>query len=90
MDMNGMPPPTGYRCCDGCEADKLTAGEDTDAGIENYQEALRLFPPFRDDDGYTFGAVEVPCPDCDAVFSSAYVLHLFLGCDCGLWKGCQC
>lgn len=48
-------------------------GEDTDAGIENYQEALRLFPPFRDDDGYTFGAVEVPCPDCDAVFSSAYV-----------------
>ena len=59
-------------------------GEDTDAGIENFQEALRLFPPFRDDDGYTFGAVEVPCPDCDAVFSSAYVLYLLL-----LWLLCE-
>lgn len=73
--------------CDG--QDRLTAGwitgEDTDAGIENYQEALRLFPPFRDDDGYTFGAVEVPCPDCDAVFSSAYVSS----CARTAWKGCN-
>ncbi|KAE8354753.1 hypothetical protein BDV28DRAFT_71330 [Aspergillus coremiiformis] len=40
-------------------------------GVENYQEALRLFPPFRDDDGATLGAVDVRCPDCDAVFSSS-------------------
>ncbi|KAA8643317.1 uncharacterized protein ATNIH1004_010084 [Aspergillus tanneri] len=40
------------------------------AGIENFQEVVRLFPPFRDDDAATFGAVDVKCPDCDAVFSS--------------------
>ncbi|KAL4794433.1 hypothetical protein BDV19DRAFT_399414 [Aspergillus venezuelensis] len=38
--------------------------------VENFQEALRLFPPFRDDDGPTLGAVEVRCPDCEAVFTS--------------------
>ncbi|KAL4872109.1 hypothetical protein BDV12DRAFT_6703 [Aspergillus spectabilis] len=39
--------------------------------VESFQEALRLFPPFRDDDGATLGALEVKCPDCEAVFSSA-------------------
>ncbi|KAI9375845.1 hypothetical protein BJX61DRAFT_548625 [Aspergillus egyptiacus] len=39
--------------------------------VENFQEALRLFPPFRDDDGATLGVLEVRCPDCDAVFSSS-------------------
>ncbi|KAL5339735.1 hypothetical protein BJX70DRAFT_363011 [Aspergillus crustosus] len=39
--------------------------------VENFQEALRLFPPFRDDDGTTLGALEVKCPDCEAVFSSS-------------------
>ncbi|KAL4992841.1 hypothetical protein BDW68DRAFT_172866 [Aspergillus falconensis] len=38
--------------------------------VENFQEVLRLFPPFRDHDGTTLGAMEVECPDCDAVFSS--------------------
>lgn len=46
---------------------------DEEPGIENFQEALRLFPPFRDDDGFMLGTVEVKCPDCEAVFSSAYV-----------------
>lgn len=41
--------------------------------VENFAEALRLFPPFRDDDAATLGVPEVKCPDCDAVFSSAYV-----------------
>jgi hypothetical protein len=40
--------------------------------VENFQEVLRLFPPFRDDDGTSLGAMEVKCPDCDAVFSSEY------------------
>ncbi|PLN83555.1 hypothetical protein BDW42DRAFT_64314 [Aspergillus taichungensis] len=44
--------------------------QDPSPGVENFQEALRLFPPFRDDDGATLGAVEVKCPDCDAVYSS--------------------
>ncbi|KAL2786812.1 hypothetical protein BJX66DRAFT_312104 [Aspergillus keveii] len=43
---------------------------DTPSAVENFQEALRLFPPFRDDDGATLGAQEAKCPDCDAVFSS--------------------
>ncbi|KAL3448493.1 hypothetical protein BJX65DRAFT_317386 [Aspergillus insuetus] len=43
---------------------------DTPSAVENFQEALRLFPPFRDDDAATLGAQEVKCPDCDAVFSS--------------------
>ncbi|KAL4954001.1 hypothetical protein BDW69DRAFT_164016 [Aspergillus filifer] len=38
--------------------------------VENFQEALRLFPPFRDDEGPTLGAVEAKCPDCEAVFTS--------------------
>ncbi|KAF9891338.1 hypothetical protein FE257_004193 [Aspergillus nanangensis] len=46
-------------------------GGEPPAGVENFQEALRLFPPFRDDDGATLGAVDVKCPDCDAVYSSA-------------------
>lgn len=53
-------------------ADTLDEGP----GIENFQEALRLFPPFRDDDGFMLGAVEAKCPDCEAVFSSAYVSRL--------------
>ncbi|KAL4995851.1 hypothetical protein BDV10DRAFT_202764 [Aspergillus recurvatus] len=43
--------------------------------VENFQEVLRLFPPFRDDDGTTLGAMEVKCPDCDAVFSSETELN---------------
>ncbi|KAL4911688.1 hypothetical protein BDW62DRAFT_207200 [Aspergillus aurantiobrunneus] len=43
--------------------------------VENFQEALRLFPPFRDDDGTTFGALDVKCPDCDAIFSSSSELE---------------
>jgi len=50
---------------------------DESPGIENFQEALRIFPPFRDDDGYMLGAVEAKCPDCEAVFSSSYVLNPF-------------
>ncbi|PYH48158.1 uncharacterized protein BP01DRAFT_413884 [Aspergillus saccharolyticus JOP 1030-1] len=46
------------------------ATEDVPSGVENFQEVLRLFPPFRDDDGPTFGAVDIKCPDCDATFSS--------------------
>ncbi|KAL4738553.1 hypothetical protein BDV11DRAFT_205836 [Aspergillus similis] len=38
--------------------------------VENFQEVLRLFPPFCDDDGTSVGAMDVKCPDCDAVFSS--------------------
>ncbi|KAH8431394.1 uncharacterized protein LDX57_009057 [Aspergillus melleus] len=45
------------------------------ASLENFQEVLRLFPPFRDDDGTTFGAIDVKCPDCDAVFSSSTELN---------------
>ncbi|KAL4898637.1 hypothetical protein BDV59DRAFT_167259 [Aspergillus ambiguus] len=45
--------------------------KESSAGVENFQEALRLFPPFRDDDGATLGAVDVRCPDCDAVYSSS-------------------
>lgn len=40
--------------------------------VESYQEALRLFPPFRDDDATTFGALGVKCPDCEAVFTTTY------------------
>lgn len=56
-----------------------TGALDDTPGIENFQEALRNFPPFRDDDGYTFGAVEVKCPDCDAVFSSTWVYACVVG-----------
>ncbi|EAU32455.1 conserved hypothetical protein [Aspergillus terreus NIH2624] len=45
--------------------------KESSAGVENFQEALRLFPPFRDDDGATLGSVDVRCPDCDAVYSSS-------------------
>ncbi|KAL4976466.1 hypothetical protein BDW66DRAFT_166440 [Aspergillus desertorum] len=38
--------------------------------VDSFQEALRLFPPFRDEDGTLLGAMEVKCPDCNAVFSS--------------------
>ncbi|KAL4905294.1 hypothetical protein BDW74DRAFT_185318 [Aspergillus multicolor] len=38
--------------------------------VENFQEVLRLFPPFREDDGTALGAIDVKCPDCDAIFSS--------------------
>ncbi|KAJ0425297.1 hypothetical protein BJY00DRAFT_325597 [Aspergillus carlsbadensis] len=48
---------------------------DSPPAVENFQEALRLFPPFRDDDGATLGALEVKCPDCEAVFSSANELN---------------
>ncbi|KAE8151245.1 hypothetical protein BDV25DRAFT_128931 [Aspergillus avenaceus] len=44
--------------------------EESSAGVENFQEALRLFPPNRDDDRASVGVVDIPCPDCDAVFSS--------------------
>ncbi|PYI10740.1 TPR-like protein [Aspergillus sclerotiicarbonarius CBS 121057] len=44
--------------------------DDAYPGVTSPQEALRLFPPFQDDDGLLFGAVDVNCPDCDAVFSS--------------------
>ncbi|KAL2871372.1 tetratricopeptide repeat protein [Aspergillus lucknowensis] len=43
--------------------------------VENFQEVLRLFPPFRDDDGAILGALDVKCPDCDAVFSSSNELN---------------
>lgn len=52
---------------------------DEDPGIENFQETLRLFPPFRDDDGFMPGVVEAKCPDCEAVFSSTYVSLLDRG-----------
>ncbi|KAL2841451.1 hypothetical protein BJY01DRAFT_249557 [Aspergillus pseudoustus] len=48
---------------------------DSSPAVENFQEALRLFPPFRDDDAATLGALEVKCPDCDAVFSSTSELQ---------------
>ncbi|GKZ48471.1 hypothetical protein AbraIFM66951_000533 [Aspergillus brasiliensis] len=44
--------------------------DDAYRGVESPQDALRVFPPFRDDDGVIFGAVDINCPDCDAVFSS--------------------
>ncbi|OOF91201.1 hypothetical protein ASPCADRAFT_177830 [Aspergillus carbonarius ITEM 5010] len=44
--------------------------DDAYPGVTSPQEALRLFPPFRDEDGLLFNAVDVNCPDCDAVFSS--------------------
>ncbi|KAL4945135.1 hypothetical protein BDV06DRAFT_231825 [Aspergillus oleicola] len=43
---------------------------ETSPTVENFQEALRLFPPFRDDDGATLGAQDMKCPDCEAVFTS--------------------
>ncbi|GKZ25075.1 hypothetical protein AbraIFM66950_007271 [Aspergillus brasiliensis] len=46
--------------------------DDAYRGVESPQDALRVFPPFRDDDGVIFGAVDINCPDCDAVFSSLY------------------
>ena len=46
--------------------------DDAYPGVTSPQEALRLFPPFRDEDGLLFNAVDVNCPDCDAVFSSLY------------------
>ncbi|XHF96765.1 hypothetical protein AWENTII_000383 [Aspergillus wentii] len=52
-------------------AGKSTADtSETFAGIENFKETLRIFPPFRDNDGARLGAVDVKCPDCDAIFSS--------------------
>jgi hypothetical protein len=50
----------------------LVETDDAYPGIASPQEALRYFPPFRDDDGTIFGAVDINCPDCDAVFSSSY------------------
>ncbi|RAL02693.1 tetratricopeptide repeat protein [Aspergillus ibericus CBS 121593] len=44
--------------------------DDAYPGVSSPQEALRLFPPLRNDDGLLFSAVGVDCPDCDAVFSS--------------------
>ncbi|PYH66201.1 tetratricopeptide repeat protein [Aspergillus vadensis CBS 113365] len=44
--------------------------DDAYPGVANTKEALRCFPPFRDDDGTIFGAVDINCPDCNAVFSS--------------------
>ncbi|KAI2890517.1 hypothetical protein CBS76997_6616 [Aspergillus niger] len=53
--------------------------DDAYPGIASPQEALRYFPPFRDDDGTIFGAVDINCPDCDAVFSSSSELkHHYL------------
>ncbi|RAL08345.1 tetratricopeptide repeat domain protein [Aspergillus homomorphus CBS 101889] len=46
------------------------AVDDSEPGVESFQEVLSLFPPFRDGDGATFGAVDIKCPDCDATFSS--------------------
>ncbi|EAW08739.1 uncharacterized protein ACLA_096720 [Aspergillus clavatus NRRL 1] len=40
------------------------------AGIESFQETLRLFPSLRNDDGTALNAGEAKCPDCDAVFSA--------------------
>ncbi|KAI9934024.1 hypothetical protein MW887_005097 [Aspergillus wentii] len=55
-------------------AGKSTADtSETFAGIENFKETLRIFPPFRDNDGARLGAVDVKCPDCDAIFSSQWV-----------------
>ena len=46
--------------------------DDAYPGVADTKEALRCFPPFRDDDGTIFGAVDINCPDCNAVFSSLY------------------
>ncbi|RAH42198.1 TPR-like protein [Aspergillus brunneoviolaceus CBS 621.78] len=54
-------------------AGRSTNAESTDdvqAGVENFKKVLHLFPPFHDDDGDTFGAADIECPDCDAIFSS--------------------
>lgn len=45
---------------------------DMSPGVESFQEALRLFPPFRDEDASMLDTTDVQCPDCDAVFSSPY------------------
>ncbi|OOO05908.1 hypothetical protein OAory_01015690 [Aspergillus oryzae] len=45
--------------------------QEPSAAVENFQEVLRLYPPFRDDDGAILAAVDLRCPDCDAVFSSS-------------------
>ncbi|KAE8383183.1 hypothetical protein BDV26DRAFT_251861 [Aspergillus bertholletiae] len=45
--------------------------QEPSVGVESFQEVLRLYPPFRDDDGAILGAVDVRCPDCEAVFSSS-------------------
>ncbi|PWY80918.1 tetratricopeptide repeat domain protein [Aspergillus sclerotioniger CBS 115572] len=44
--------------------------DDASPGVTSYEEALRLFPPVRGEDGLPLNAVDVNCPDCDAVFSS--------------------
>ena len=47
--------------------------QEPSAAVENFQEVLRLYPPFRDDDGAILAAVDLRCPDCDAVLSSQWV-----------------
>ncbi|GLA66922.1 hypothetical protein AtubIFM56815_010881 [Aspergillus tubingensis] len=47
--------------------------DDAYPGVADTKEALRCFPPFRDDDGTIFGAVDINCPDCNAVFSSLLI-----------------
>ncbi|OJJ43849.1 hypothetical protein ASPZODRAFT_135880 [Penicilliopsis zonata CBS 506.65] len=49
----------------------ISAQESISPAVANFQEALRLFPPFRDDDGAILGAVDVKCSDCEAIFSSS-------------------
>ncbi|KAL2811798.1 hypothetical protein BJX63DRAFT_269183 [Aspergillus granulosus] len=48
---------------------------DASPAVDNFQEALRLFPPFRDNDTMIPSTLEVKCPDCDAVFSSTNELN---------------
>ncbi|OGM50232.1 hypothetical protein ABOM_001157 [Aspergillus bombycis] len=49
--------------------------QEPSVAVESLQEVLRLYPPFRDDDGAILGAVDIRCPDCDAVFSSSKELE---------------
>lgn len=54
---------------------KLDVSEES-PDIESLQDALKIFSPFRDDDGVTLGAIDFECPDCDAVFSSSYAISI--------------
>ncbi|KAB8264007.1 hypothetical protein BDV32DRAFT_91732 [Aspergillus pseudonomiae] len=49
--------------------------QEPSVAVESFQEVLRVYPPFRDDDGAILGAVDIRCPDCDAVFSSSKELE---------------
>lgn len=50
--------------------DMVTESDHGNADIRTFQDVLRKFPPRPNKDGYTLELKDVPCADCDAIFSS--------------------